>query len=200
MNFDRIERSITKDTQAVLQKKLQWLVLELGVREDNYHIGTGLGGNNAQLFALMSFYHEVVVKDDLTIQIDDGVMRWGYAWFERASKKDIRRELDIKLPVVKGASLDDVRKDPRFSLGPNVSNWSVLSFADILCQKLASELDNGDESNVGPTAFALAGFPMEVVLMTVRRQIQIDRLIRHNLDEHPHFGKILHSINKTVDS
>lgn len=199
MNFDTIDKSVPPDLQVVAKGKLQWLSLELGVREDNQHVGSGLGGNNGQLIALMSFHHELVNDNTLSVEIDRGLIRWGATWLEQSSKKDIRHELDVKVPIAKYTPLDKVVNDPRYSLGPNVASWRVLFFAEGLCQKLARELDNGDESNVQVTAYALTGFPMEVILMAVRKHIQIDRLVRHNLDEHPDFGKILSKINKTVD-
>ncbi len=199
MNFDTIDKSINPASQVIAKQKLQWLSLELGVREDNQHIGSGLGGNNGQLIALMSFHHELINDPTTTIEPDRGLMRWGSSWFEQSSRKDIRHELDVKIPIAKYTPLDKVINDPKYSLGPNVSSWRVLFFAEGLCQKLARELDNGDESNVQVTAFALIGFPMETILMAVRKHIQIERLVRHNLDEHPDFGKILNKINKTVD-
>lgn len=199
MKFDTIDNSISPNLQTVAEQKLQWLSLELGVREDNQHVGTGLGGNNSQLVALMSFHHELINDAAVTIETDRGLMRWGSPWFEQVSKKTIRHEVDAKIPIAKHTPLDQVTNDPKYSLGPNVASWRVLFFAEGLCQKLARELDNGDESNVQVTAYALAGFPMEVILMAVRKHIQIERLVRHNLDEHPDFGTILTKINKTVD-
>lgn len=199
MNFDTIDKSISVREQHVAKEKLQGITLELGTREDNYHIGSALGGNNGQLIALMSFHHELVNDHNLSIETDRGLMRWGSLWMERASRKDIRQKLDVNIPVPKYTPLDKVTNDPRYSLGPNVASWRVLFFAEGLCQKLARELDNGDESNVQVTAFALIGFPMEVILMAVRKHIQIERLVRHNLDEHPDFGNILSKINRKVD-
>lgn len=198
MNFDTIDKSVPSNLRAVAKQRLQWLSLELGVREDNHHVGTGLGGNNGQLLALMSFHHKLV-NSDISIETDRGLMRWGSSWLEQASRKDIRAKLDIEVPIAKYTPLDKIINDPRYSLGPNVSSWKVMFFAEGLCQNLARELDNGDESNVQVTAYALYGFPMETILMAVRKHIQIERLVRHNLDEHPDFSKILNKINKTVD-
>jgi len=200
MNFDSIDASIDLKSQITSKQKLHWLSLELGVREDNEHVGSGLGGNNSQLLALMSFHHELVNDSSIKIKIDRGLMRWGKRWFERASKKEIRSEVDALIPVPKYTPQDTILNDPRYSLGPNASTWKVLLFAENICKQLASELDKGDTSSVQAVAFALAGFPMETILMAVRKHIQIERLVRHNLDEHPDFGKLLSRINKTVDS
>ena len=95
MNFDTIDKSVPPNLQAVAKGKLQWLSLELGVREDNQHVGSGLGGNNSQLIALMSFHHELVNDNALSVEIDRGLIRWGATWLQQSSKKDIRHELDI---------------------------------------------------------------------------------------------------------
>jgi hypothetical protein len=199
MNFDRVSGTITQYNRQLAHKKFQGLALELGVREDNEHVGSGLGGNNGQLFALMSLSHHLVDNDSLSIKIDQGKVQWGEIWLRRAKRRDIRMELDTTLPVPKTATFDDIRQDARFALGPNAANLNLYTFAVKLCADLASELDKGDDSNVRATALALSGFPMEIVLVSVRRYIQIGRLVKHNLDEHQDFGKILSTINKVVD-
>lgn len=199
MNFDTIDKSIPQNEQNCAQKNFQGLTLELGVRDDNQHVGSGLGGNGSQLFALMSFSHELVSDPSITIQIDRGLMRWGVEWFNRATRKEMRYELDAKLPIAKATPLDDIRKDTRFSLGPNVSNWDTLFFACNMCAALASDLDSGKKDKVRPTALALSGFPMETTLVAVRQYIQIDRLVKYDLDEHPDFSKVLTTINKAID-
>lgn len=200
MNFDKIRASTTERDKKAAAQKIQSLSLELGVREDNGHVGTGMGGNKAQLLALMAFQNELINEPGLTIRANNGLMEWGIEWFLTTSKKDIRQMLDVVLPIAKYTPIDDVRSNPAYSLGPNVSRWSVLSLSNMLCQKLASELDNGNTSGVQATAFALVGFPQEFILLSVREHIQIERLVKHNLDEHPDFGKILHKINKEVDN
>lgn len=199
MKFDQMATSIGKAKRADLQKKFQSLILELGVRDDNEHVGTGLGGNSAQLVALMSFRNELIDNPDTTIEVRDGYIEWGSPWFRQVKRKDVRHELDAKLPIPKGTTWDAITSNPRFANGPNVSSWDVLSYASRMCAELARDLDNGIQSKIKPTAMALAGFPMEVVLLSVRMQIQIERLVKYNLDEDKEFGKILHVVNKEID-
>lgn len=199
MNFDKIDGSIKKNRQAFLQKKLQGLALELGVRHDNQFVGSGLGGNNPQLFALMSFRHKLVDDPSLTIEVKNGSIRWGDVWLENAKRADIRKELDAKLPVAKSLSFQDIQNDAAFASGPNVRSWDTLRDALHACADLASDLDKGVETKVSSTASTLSGLPMEVNLVAIRTQLQIERLVRHNLDEHPDFGKLLTPINKAVD-
>lgn len=200
MKFDQVATSIGKVARAAALKKFQGLTLELGVREDNEHVGSGLGGNNAQLFGLMSLRHELVSDPNLTIDYDNHRVRWGYEWLDSSKRKAQRYELDAKLPVPRTATFDDVRNDPRFAYGPNIANLDLLLFASKLCQDLATDLDNGIENKITPTAMALSGFPQEIILVAVRRYIQIERLVRHNLDEHKEFGRILHTISKEMDN
>jgi len=199
MNFDRIDPAISNLKQIAARKRFQEIILELGTREDNEHVGSGLGGNNAQLFALMSFRHELVSSTIITIDINNGIVRWSREWLESSSRKAIRHELDAKLPIPRYTPLELIQGDPQFNRGPNVANWAVYLFACNLCQSLAAELDKGNETNIKATALALSGFPMDVCLMSIRKYIQIDRLVRHNLDEDSDFGKILNKINKAVD-
>lgn len=197
MNFDHIDSSVKH--QSRLQSKFQGLALELGIRHDNGHVGSGLGGNNPQLFALMSFRHELVDDPSLTIEVKNGTVRWGDIWLEGAKRADIRKELDAKLPVSKKLSFQDIQNDAAFASGPNVRSWDTLRDALTTCAGLASDLDKGVETRVSSTASVLKGNPMEVNLVAIRTQIQIERLVRHNLDEHPEFGKLLTPINKAVD-
>lgn len=200
MNFDKVRAVTSKADEKAAAQKISSVALELGVRENNEHIGTGMGGNKAQLLALMAFHHELINEPGLTIRITDGLMEWGIEWFLNASRKEIRQVLDIALPIAKYTPIDDVQSNPAYATAPNASRWRVLSLANHLCQKLASELDNGDTSGVQATAFALVGFPQEFILMSVREYIQIERLVKHDLDEHPDFGNILLTINKQVDN
>ncbi len=198
MKFDRIAGSIGPQHRKNAQGRFQSITLELGCREDNEHVGSGLGGNPSQLMALMTFSHELV-DSNLTIEIDRGLMRWGSDFLLQSRRRDIRHELDIKLPIAKYTQLDP-RTDPRFSLGPNIAQVHLLMFANKLCADLASELDRGDETNVTAVGMALVGFPMEIILMSVRRYIQIERLVKFNLDEHPAWEKVLSRVNKEVDN
>lgn len=73
----------------------------------------------------------------------------------------------------------------------------------ITCARLATQLDQADEKmppnsikNVGKF---LQKVSYENVLVAVRSQIQIDRLVKFNLDEHPDWEQVLNKINKQVD-
>lgn len=73
----------------------------------------------------------------------------------------------------------------------------------ITCARLATQLDACSEDNVPKSVeyvgnfFSFAGY--ENVLVAVRSQIQLNRIIKFNLDEHPNWKEMLALINKSVD-
>jgi hypothetical protein len=73
----------------------------------------------------------------------------------------------------------------------------------ITCARLATQLDQADENEPPPSVKFVGRFLQRVsyenVLVAVRSQIQIDRLVRFNLDEHPDWEEVLNKINKQVD-
>lgn len=74
----------------------------------------------------------------------------------------------------------------------------------ITCARLATQLDNSKGKELSPSVSYVGKFlqkvPHENVLVSVRSQIQISRLVEHNLDEHPDWEAVLSSINKEVDA
>jgi len=73
----------------------------------------------------------------------------------------------------------------------------------IACARLATQLDQADENDT-PTSVKHVGkflqrVSYENVLVAVRSQIQIGRLVKFNLDEHPDWEQVLNKINKQVD-
>lgn len=74
----------------------------------------------------------------------------------------------------------------------------------IACARLANQLDQAKDHAELPASVKHVGkflqkVPQENVLVAVRSQIQIDRLVRFNLDEHPDWEQVLNKINKQVD-
>lgn len=73
----------------------------------------------------------------------------------------------------------------------------------ITCARLATMLDNAKDSSkmkeVEYVGKFLKHVSYENVLVAVRSQIQIDRLIKHNLDDAPHWSDVLDQINKKMD-
>jgi hypothetical protein len=73
----------------------------------------------------------------------------------------------------------------------------------ITCARLATQLDNSNENELPPAVKHVGKFlqkaSYENVLVAVRSQIQIERLVKFNLDEHQDWADILSKINKQVD-
>jgi len=74
----------------------------------------------------------------------------------------------------------------------------------ITCARLANNLDTMKEKDLGDKASYVGKFLQKVsyenVLVAVRSQIQIGRLIEHKLDEHPDWEGLLSKITKQTDS
>ena len=70
-----------------------------------------------------------------------------------------------------------------------------------VCAKLTTVLDDTmatkEDIDVAASLAAteLKNLPAEVVIFAIRTQIQIDRLVKHNLDEHEQLGPIMSAIN-----
>jgi len=72
----------------------------------------------------------------------------------------------------------------------------------IVCARLAAQLDGSDgkklPNSVQHVGKFLTNVAHENVLVSVRSQIQIERLVKHSLDEAPHWKDVLSKINKAV--
>jgi hypothetical protein len=73
----------------------------------------------------------------------------------------------------------------------------------ITCARLASQLDSSSVNELPQGVKHVGKFlqksSFENVLVAVRSQITIDRLVKFNLDEHPEWEQVLSKINKRVD-
>jgi hypothetical protein len=72
----------------------------------------------------------------------------------------------------------------------------------IICARFANQLDQS-EKELPPSVKFVGKFLNKVshenVLVAVRSQIQIERLVKHSLDEAPEWSQVLSRINKEVD-
>jgi len=73
----------------------------------------------------------------------------------------------------------------------------------ITCARLATQLDQSSDNHPPAAIHHVGKFLQKVsyenVLVAVRSQIQIDRLVKFSLDEHPEWEQVLSKINKSVD-
>lgn len=58
----------------------------------------------------------------------------------------------------------------------------TIQFANLLCQKLALDLDANDKSSAKIVFQLLLDLPAEIVHKAIRVGIGIDRIVQHNLD------------------
>jgi hypothetical protein len=239
MKFYHVDAKIGNKQVKLAQERFTWLMVELGLREDNYHCGTGLGGNNFQLLTLMSFQHSLeksLGKDYGGVHCyygagADPYIDWEADWLINTPKKDIRAKLDEVFSTIKeehkylAVALADLAKSnsmrdtvmkypdqfPKLiaALGQPyhfVSDQLPLDqliIACVMCQELSAHLDSStkllsDKSFIQSIGSTLYDFPAEIILFAVRKYVAIDRLVRHNLDEDPVFGKTLDKVNKLV--
>ena len=57
-----------------------------------------------------------------------------------------------------------------------------ISLASLLSQKLALDLDAGDTSTLDACATVLVEFPNDVFLEAFKKYVNIERIVKHNLD------------------
>ena len=227
MNFEIVDCRIP--SKELEQAHRQWLrtTVELGVRKNNNHVGSGLGGDNFQLLVLMGMKHFISASPDVKIIAGGDEITLGSAWLASSDVKTIRQELDKVFPnilegrkyqalvleaVAKSGNLRDtlneykehfpqlinwMRNDGRpFNWG--MSNLDMLIWAYIQCQDLANDLDSGIETRVTAVGQELSWMHAEIILLSVRKFIQIDRIIHFNLDEHPTWKHVLNKVNQLV--
>lgn len=230
MKFDYISPRIKGDLPSICQEKFNRLLLEMGTRPDNRHVGSGMGGNPAQLTVLMDMRHILGgdLYDSIRFYPDNHEVIWGYRWFQDKSIRTVREELNnqfaivakanyagravdlarvIASPNIRGFILNNKESFPevwQVLLGnPQVESLSVLDqtlLAHAECQALAFDLDRGVQHNVVNVGQLLTKLCPEAVLLAVRSQIQIERIVKFNLDEHPVWSCVLNKINKSLDS
>lgn len=208
------------------KSKLIKVFLDLAVSDRNSHVGSGFGGNVFELLVLMSMSHLMNLNEQCIMRYDSVIktMSWGTKWLEESSLQVIR----LKITEVVNAIPESEKLLPALLLRQNFSSFKeiilenknyfphAIAFinggelceetsniekfilANILCQDLADELDNNIINNIDNYALKLKKFPPEIILFSIRSNINICRIIKHNLDENKYFSKILNNINSLL--
>jgi hypothetical protein len=189
MKFTNIDKSITDKQIQLSLNKFREILIELGIRKDNFHIGSGVGGNEDQLIVMMDCSHYLTDKND-TLSFLEGVFIWGNDWLCNSSRKDIRSKID---QVFAG-----LPEDKNFDFKSMAGSNKPLIQAYTMCERLAAELDAGDKSNIQKVASALLEFDIEIVAIAIRKYISIERIIKFNLDEDPIFGIVCRKIQELI--
>lgn len=227
MNFSNIVGNISDKNFFEAKTQLTRLTLDLGVRKGNRWVGSGLGGNNFQLLVLMSLSHTLTARSIKIEVADEGVV-WGSKFLRTCKLKKLRRELDKVFPQIKekfkynALAIESLVNSETFHKKfveheqefPNVArvfdkgsipnieslnDMEKLLLSYILCSELADQLDSGLFSNVSRVGRVLDKMPLEIMLMSVRQFIRINRLVEHNLDEHPDWEPMINRLNKSID-
>jgi hypothetical protein len=95
MKFDNVG-NIDYNCVQRCKRRFKSLTLELGIRHNNEHVGSGLGGNNFQLMTLMDYKHELINNRNLTVSANHttNTFSWGSHWLAHVSAYDARKALD----------------------------------------------------------------------------------------------------------
>jgi hypothetical protein len=81
-----------------------------------------------------------------------------------------------------------------------VSNKEALATALTYCKQLALDLDAGKTSSHKEVAEVLDALPVEAMMIAVRREVQLERLVKYNLDEDKFFGPLLLKGNNQMNT
>jgi hypothetical protein len=234
MNFNQVDSNLSNTEKKIAEEKFNRLIVDLGLREDNYYCGSYMGGNNFQLLALMSMDHNLTSSKD-TIEVNKDGISWGADYLINTNLRKIRRQLDKAFASIKekhkyialalnslvtikdgeycSKSFKDAYKEqsaafPKVMKALDEGEYVNVHLLDLpeqyiaaclLCIKLAEDLDAKDMESIGNIGTILNKFAPEVVLMSVRKFIGLSRLIGHDLDGHPIFGKLLTKISNLVN-
>jgi hypothetical protein len=82
---------------------------------------------------------------------------------------------------------------------PTMSLHEQLLMAMVITKSLALDLDAGIKDRVDATGRALAQFNKEIFLLSVRKNITLERMIRFDLDENPEWCDVIRGICRKVD-
>lgn len=228
MNFDRINKNLSDKTVEDARRVFTRLLIELGVRETNYHVGTGLGGNNFQLFSLMAIPQSLgYTKKQIAIHKDH--VEWNAEWLVATPMTVIRHTLDGVFPSIRerfkyeALLVDAVANNPstirlafaarqdhfpilsnilgskHYSFDKNLSMLEQFSLAMVMCSELAQQVDNNDTSMIPVIGKVLVEMDPEIILIAVRKCIAIERLVKFNMDEDPYFGRALTQVNNLIN-
>jgi hypothetical protein len=107
-----------------------------------------------------------------------------------ASNEQYLAELPKLLHMMAGNSIQ---------MDSSCSMLEQLLLAYVLCQELSFRLDNHDLSMINSTAIVLVEMEPEIFLMAVRQFVQLERLVKFNLDEHDIFSIGFDKVRKFIN-
>ncbi len=190
------------------EERLQGVLLELSCRKGNQHIGSGLGGNPKQYLALASLNTSFVSNQSNLFVLDNNSLFIDRKIFDSLSLKDLRKEIDNLLteeilnkllPIpeltlyLEGNNVDDsvvnlslINTDsiPPIQVELLKAISLAIKFRNLVIEQVP--VDAPDTFQVSAELKQLAGeiqkFPNAIILLSIRRCLGIDTIVRHNLD------------------
>jgi hypothetical protein len=177
----------------------------------------------------MSLKHRLVNSSSVSIDVNDKEIVWGSKFLLTNRPRDIRRKLDEVFPAIQehhkviAATIEGLLRNPSAYYGnylerkysfpslaaylndgeyvhsANMSHHDQLMMALFITHDLARDLDDGIKNKVDRAGRALQQFDDEVVLLSVRMNINIDRIINHDLDLHKEWQPMIYGINDKID-
>jgi hypothetical protein len=228
MEINSFHGSLSCQDKIYAHKRLTQLFLELGTRKDNPFLGSGLGGNNFQLLVLLGLSHTVTTESVGIDVSENGVtwgieylqktgliqLRHDLDLIFEEEIKEQYKYLALSISTLVGSEdrmlesfqqnrnqfpkVDQVLSQGRYGAIEKLTHQEELILGYLLCIKLAKELDQGDTKNVSSVGNVLNQLSSETILMSVRQFIQIGRLVKFDLDEHPIWENMLNKVNKEV--
>jgi len=100
MHFTSTLRSLSQDVIDKANKNFQSIMLELGIRADNYHCGSGLGGNNFQLLVFLGLTHRLIKSATTELRVNDGELEWSDKFICESTRTHIRKTIDQMFPFI----------------------------------------------------------------------------------------------------
>jgi len=195
MIFNNVNcEKLSQDQIVSAQRKITAVIAWLATREDNFHTikGTNLGGNELELVQSLFLDHVITSETDLKIKIDNNKIYYDCNWIIGSEYKDIRLALSTALKNENNQLVLDVIDILKSkSISANIETYlgkfpkavdQLLSVCSI-CQEFASKLDNNDLTGVELFFRVMLDFPIEISIISMRKYIGIERLVKNNLDE-----------------
>lgn len=209
-----------------LETKINSVLIEYVLRKDNFHIGSGLGGN-ITYFMYLQNKGSIISSDVNDVLLTDSSILWNPDFLLK-SKNEIRKILDplieerIKKEGFQSPILDDFKINYEImSLDEPIKDLNIenlllgkVNFPDLnllnennklflcmrICAKFAEHLDRNPDAKkyYKPVADILNKFDIKTVIWSFRREVSLERLIKHNLDESNEFSKIILLINSLI--
>lgn len=219
---------------ASVKHKIESALLELSVRENNVHVGTGLGGNQEQLLILSSIEHVLTDEHD-GVFFREGFCYWNARSILNASMKEIRSFIDEAFKYqsqdsnteIVGVAIKHLLDEGYRSTLIDSFNRSISDIDDVLCgkdvdtnsmsmsrmlitslcvvglvsRKLDAITDASEATRLPEMQFIGTFFRKvepSIVLISIRKMMGIERIVKFNLDEHPVLGDVLTNISRSL--